>query len=178
MDIKKSFVYRLYNHSRPAFITFVIFIAVYSYLFLKKMDMTVFAYNSMFVSSMEPKLTDAYVLKINGQIVPTSHHLWWKKDFLESSLIGYSTYLEREQKTYLQQYLAHKIADQKIKEFLLNRLTAKQVNPMDFLNNYAKEAGHPLQKGDKVEIIQYQLEFLDSKVIRKDSPVIFIKRGS
>jgi hypothetical protein len=177
MDVKKLFVYRLYVHSRLAFIVFVCFLAGYSFFFFKKMDMTIFAYNSMFVIAMDRKQTHAYALKINGQVVQTSHHLWWKKDFLESSLIGYSAYLEKEHKTYLQQFLISKIPDPQWRDFFVHHLTAKLVEPMDFLNNYARVAGQPLQAGDKVEIIKYHLQFLRSSVIKQDSTIIFIKRS-
>ncbi len=177
MNTRKTFIYRLFDHSRTAFAIVVCFLVIYAFFFLKKMDMTIFAYNSMFVSEISGKHTDAYALKINDKLLPISEKLWWKKDFLESSLIGFSVFLENEKKTYLQQYIVNKISDSTQKQYLLDRLTSYMVDPILFISNYARQAGYPLQTRDKLEIVKYRIQYSKNKVKKLDSTTIFIKRS-
>lgn len=177
MRNRKFFIQKLYAHSRLAFVLFTGFLFVYAFFFFKGMDMTVFAYNSMFVSDRPAKTASAYAVKVNGALVPTSSKLWWKKDFLESSLIGFSEFLENEQSTYLQRYLNTEIKDPVTKQFLLSRITHQQVEPMRVIAHYLSMAGYPMQPKDTIEIVKYHLQFSGDAVQKTDSTIIFIKKS-
>lgn len=177
MDIKKLFIYKLYSHSRPAFIFVAAFLLLYAFFFFKKMDMTFFAYNSMFVSKLPARQTSAYALKVNDRIVPISGKLWWRKDFLESSLNGFSAFLQNERSTYLRQFLTTRIKNPVSKQFFLSRLTPQDADAADFISHYAAVAGIRLQPADKIEIVEYTLQFSSNAVERTDSGTIYIKRS-
>jgi hypothetical protein len=175
MNTNPTFFRKLYSQSRPGFVIAGLFVIFYAFFFFKMMDMTVFAYNGMFVRKASEKQATAYALKINNKILPTSHKLWWKKDFLESSLIGFSEYLEREQSTYLQHYLSQKMDNPIAKQFFLSRLTAQDVDALAFVRQYALKAGYIVQPADKLEIARYQLHFGADGVQITDSSIIYIK---
>ena len=131
-----------------------------------------FPYNSMFSigTIADSSGVTTYQLKASDIPVKYSHFLWWKKDFMESSLTNYVAAIEQDQ--YASRYIDQKFTDVNVKHFLKRNLVPSSKEKQDWLNWYAAFGGNNTQ--DSFTIWKYQLSFLPSGV-HIDSSRIFSK---
>ena len=118
--LKQTFLYRLFVHSKTGFGVVLFILIFYSVTFSKRMGMIFFPYNNMFtVDFTKTNQAFTYGVKINGEMIPITGYLYWKKDFLESSLTTYVEYIENGYTLYLESYLKSKRAGNSIVKNLL-----------------------------------------------------------
>ena len=93
-----------------------------------------------------------YVVKVNGNIVPITHHFYWKKDMLEQAANHYAGYLMNGNRVYLNDYLDQKKWPASVKLDLKNKLTQGIVDFHRWAGWYLSKAGYPVQEGDTVSL--------------------------
>lgn len=170
--MKKLFLYRLYHHSRIAFLLSVIFIVVYAVLFIKKIDMVLFPYNNMFSLSSNQNMTAiTHGVKINNNPVVYTHYSYWKKDLLETSVAKYALYQEKNKKVFLGEYLYEKQWSNATKLFLEKHLTPQSADSWPVW--YCNFAGYNIQTNDIIEIYRYKLDFNTSYTRIIDSSLVY-----
>ena len=99
----------------------MLYIFMYAFFFMKKMDMVMFPYNSMFsIDFSNDYSTNTYHLKVDDQPVNFTHYWWWKKDFMETSLRTYVSLLNDV--PYIEKYIAYAYANKPYRELLLQQL--------------------------------------------------------
>lgn len=170
--MKQLFLYRLYSHSKFGFILAMVFIISYAALLFKKMDMTLFPLNNMFAypAKDDSYLTSAYLLKINGSPVYSTHFPYWKKDFMESSLSEYAKYLQNGNRIYMHQYLETKPS---IPGFIRENLLPRKEEVSQWPCWYAHFGGRVCISNASEELIKYKLSFSNGSPIIKDSMIIY-----
>ncbi|MEO8770295.1 MAG: hypothetical protein ABI402_09430 [Ferruginibacter sp.] len=172
--MKKSFLYKLFKHSRIGFAFVIIFMLCYAILFYKKMDTTFFPYNSMFAIDFNKKYTaTTYMVKVNGMPVKITHHPYWKKDFLEESLYNYSKYKVNHNMLFMNDYLDAKVSGNERKIFLSKKLIPDKTAAEQWLPWYIQFAGYTIPTGAAIELWQYDLIFENNTAIVKDSSSIY-----
>jgi len=107
--MKKIFLIRCYEYSKIGCYLSILFIIFYTVASFKKMDMVIFPYNDMF-SHTAPfnDRIQTNALYVNGKRVDITSRLYWKKDFMETSLRNYAAYQQNGQKVPLENYLNKK----------------------------------------------------------------------
>lgn len=170
--MQRLFLYRLYHHSRIAFLLVVVFVVFYAILFFKKMDMVLFPYNNMFsLSSDNKKTVITYRIKINQKPVNYTKRLYWKKDFLETSLSKYVIYHGNGNKVLLHEYLYQKNLPDNLKFILEERLTPHAAGSWPVW--YANFAGWKTSPNESVEIYQYSIDFNGLSPVVTDSLTVY-----
>ncbi len=165
------FIIRLYHHSRFAFVIVALYLILYAFFFIKKMDMVVFPYNSMFaIDFSDNNTSETYQLKIDGKAVRFTNKWWWKKDFMETSLKRYALLLHDT--PYIEKYIAYAYANKSYRELFLNQLKPSTTDKSKWLFWYAKFGNVNLKKGQVFSIWQYRLHF-EKEIISIDSSLIF-----
>lgn len=172
--MKQFFLYRLFKHSKPAFVFVILFLAWYSIVFYKKMDMIFFPYNSMYAIDFTKNNTaSTYAMKINGSRINITDHLYWKKDFLETTLYGYCKYIRHGQKVFMDDYINQKFNREEVKNILLKRLTPGNISAMNWTQWYAGFAGYKIPQKATIELMEYQFIFDKGKALITDSISIY-----
>jgi hypothetical protein len=172
--MKNLFLYKVYKHSRLAFAGLLLFIALQCILIGKKMDMLTFPFNNMFALAPDSTpLTATYAIRLNGQLVPITHHLYWKKDFLETSLHTYGKYKELHDAVYLEQYIKSTWADEKKRNFLLPSLTPGKKAADQWPVWFCHFAGVKVPSKSTLELVKYRLVFEQEKVSLFDSTILY-----
>jgi hypothetical protein len=168
--LKQTYLYRLFIHSKIGFVIVLLILSFYIVTFHKGMDMIFFPYNGMFAIDFETtNKAFTYAINLNGKMVHITDKLYWKKDFLESSLNNYAGYIKNEQTLYLENYLKQKNAG---KGALRNLLPQKELAshwPLWFISF----AGYSYSMPVKVEIVQYNYVFKDGKAVLTDSASVY-----
>ena len=168
--LKQTFLYRLFVHSKTGFGVVLFILIFYSVTFSKRMGMIFFPYNNMFtVDFTKTNQAFTYAVKINGEMIPITGYLYWKKDFLESSLTTYVEYIENGYTLYLESYLKSKRAGNSIVKNLLPQKELAAKWPLWF----ARFAHHSYSMPAKIEILQYNYVFKDGKAVLTDSGSIY-----
>lgn len=173
--MKRLYLYRLYKHSRPAFMFAVLFISFYTVSFYKKMDMVFFPYTGMYaVDFTKSSKATTYAMKIDGIPVKITHQPYWKKDLLETSLNAYCRYFKNNSKVFLNDYLEYKFSSKTVRDFLNVHLTPGIKDIAGWPAWYVRAAGYKAPKGASVTLIQYNFLFEknDAKLI--DSVLIYV----
>jgi len=156
------------------FLFVVLFIAFYSLVFYKKMDMVFFPYNSMYtIDFTRDNTATTYAMKINGSNISITDRLYWKKDFLETSLYGYCKYISRGNTVFLEDYLRQRFSNTVVRSILLNRLTADKTTALDWPHWYGRFAGHDIPPKASIELWQYNFKYEAGKALLKDSISIY-----
>ena len=107
------------------------------------MDMIFFPYNNMYAIDFNKANTaSTYALKINAIPVTITKNLYWKKDFLETSLNAYCTYIKHGNKLFLDEYIKYRFQNERLQTFLINKLTPDKIDTAKWLYWYADAAGH------------------------------------
>jgi hypothetical protein len=153
------------------FAVVLIYLAIYGITLYKKMDMPFFPHNSMFssISTHDPSAITTFGVKINDRLIGITDNIYWKKDFLEMSLIEYSAYLKNGNRVYLDDYLASRKIDGSVKEDLQRLLTPDDIKAQNWTNWFAQFAGIGIDRGSKIEVTEYHYEFSDGKFRLRDS---------
>ena len=173
--MRQTYLYRLFLHSKAAFILVVAFIALYAFFFSKKMDMLVFPHNSMFAEK-PADLNDTaytYAIKLNGELVRITGFPYWKKDFIESSLIRYASYIEHNNMTYLHQYFASKNT---IPQSWQERLVPSERAATAYLPWLVNYTGNAMKKSSKMELYRYNFVYDNGNALLKDSVLLFSQK--
>ncbi len=158
--MKQLFLYRLLRHSKTAFLFAILFISCFAVTFYKKMDMVFFPYNSMYsIDFNKASKTSTYAAKINGRLVRITPNLYWKKDFLETSLNGYCRYIQHDNKTFLEDYIHYKFSDVGMRNFLLNQLTPGKAAASNWPAWYVDFAGYKPPPNATLELMRYEFSF-------------------
>ncbi len=118
-------------------------------------------------------LASTYAVKINGKPVKITRQLYWKKDFLEASLMNYSKYLQNNNTVYMERYLRYKIHNKKTLDFLLGRLCPDKTAMKSWLYWYAGFAGYSVVPGATIELLQYNFNYHSDTAVLKDSVSIY-----
>ncbi|MBU3713897.1 MAG: hypothetical protein FGM46_03010 [Ferruginibacter sp.] len=169
--MQKTFLFRLYRHSKVAFIVMLLFMGGYVFFFFKKMDTVMFPYNGMFASSAENKNhSTIYAIRLNGKRIPYSNRMYWKKDFLEQSLSGYISF-QQQQSSYLKTYLDSKQWGAGAKDFLRAGLIPSNIEAWPLW--YCKFAGSEVPSGSVVELFAYTFDFKDGQPVMTDSSMMY-----
>ncbi len=159
----------MYQHSKPAFVVVALYILLYALLFVKKMDMVMFPYNSMFsVDFTRDYNTDTYQLKLDDRPVTYTHLLWWKKDFMETSLRNYVLLLNRE--PYIEKYIQYAYANTPYSKFLLKQLKPS-MHDHSWLKWYASFGNKETSAYTMFSIWKYHLTF-NGNSIHIDSSLV------
>ena len=168
--MKQLFLYRLFKHSRTGFVLIALFLICYATSFYKKMDMIFFPYNSMYtIDFTKTNTTSTYAVKINNNPVKITNHLYWKKDFLETSLNAYCRYIKQDHKVFLDDYIAYKFKNKTVSDFLLNRLVPDKSTTLQWSAWYAHSAGYEVPPGAAIEFMQYDFLLENNNALLKDS---------
>ena len=169
--LKQTFLYRLFVHSKIGFATVLLIFIFYSVTFYRGMGMIFFPYNNMFtVDFTKTNKAFTYAMKINGEMIHTTDNLYWKKDFLESSLNTYAGYIKNRQTVYMESYLKLKKAGNRAFKNLLPQKELAAQWPLWFINFAHYSYSIPA----KVEIMQYNYVFKDGQAILTDSGNVYI----
>jgi hypothetical protein len=170
--MKRSFLYQLYHHSKKAFVLALAFIVCYAVIISKKMDMVFFPHNSMYAQPPgNMPAGSTYMMWVNGTPVKISARLYWKKDFLESSLATYTKYIIGGQKVYLDHYIGN--ATTAKRAWLLNSLTPSEHLAKEWPLWFARFAGYSFQGPASIDIFQYNYIFKNNKAILTDSARVY-----
>ena len=171
--MQKTYLFRLFRHSKAGFLFVAGFIIFYSIVFTKKMDMMFFPYNNMYaIDFYHSSVATTYGMKINGQLVAFTKNLYWKKDLLETSLNAFCRYLEHDNKVFMDDYIASKFKGSK-QAFLLRQLTPSRESANNWPYWFANAAGYDLKPGDGIEFVEYRFNMADGRALCTDSSVIF-----
>ena len=172
--MRQLFLYKVFKHSKLAFIGLMLLISLQLIFIGKKMDMLIFPFNNMFaLAPGTTSITATYAIRLNGQLVPITHHLYWKKDFLETSLHTYGKYKEQESTVYLEQYIRSTTAKKQKKKFLLESLTPDRSHANLWPVWFCQFAGVNVPSKSKMELVKYRLLFEEEKVSLYDSTIIY-----
>ena len=107
--MKRFFLYKLFKSSKPWFIFCVLFILLYFFFFIKKMDSVFTPYNGMFAFvKTKPYKTTTIAVKLDNRLIYYTKNLWWKKDFFENSIAFYSSYVVNNKQVFLNDYIKQK----------------------------------------------------------------------
>lgn len=171
--MKRLYLYRLYRFSKLGFMLVVCFIAMYIFFFSKKMDAVFFPYNSMFSVTFHPSAaTTTYAVAINNKRIVFTGNVYWKKDFLEESLINYSKYKTNGNRLFMHEFLEAKKIEHASSRFpYRNLLPVEKGAP--WLQWYVVFAGYTVRPGDELSILAYKLRFADQQVQVTDSMLLF-----
>ena len=135
--------------------------------------MLFFPYNDMFSNITKSTIKPSTIyLKVNGEKVPFTRNLYWKKDFMEQAPNKYATYIKANQQNYLAFFLDVKIKDKNISHSLINRLTPHRVDFPFWAAGYLAFAGMPLIKESKIELCQYNYSFNNQTAVLEDSIIL------
>ena len=172
--MKRFFLYRLFKESKAWFIFSILFLVLYLFFFMKKMDTVFTPYNGMFAFvNNKPDQTSTIAMKLDGKAIVYTNKLWWKKDFFENTIAFYSRYMLNAKKVALNDYIQQKPFSESQKEFLSNRLTPDSFLIKSYASWLLNFADEKVQKNSTIEIIKYDFEFLDNKLLLKDSISLF-----
>lgn len=168
------FLYKVFKHSRLAFAGLMLFITLQLIFIWKKMDMLTFPFNNMFAMAPDTtSLTATYAIRLNGRLVPITNNLYWKKDFLETSLHAYGKYKEQQEAVYLEQYINSTFEDDHKRNFLLSSLTPDKTAADQWPVWFCEFAGKDVPPKSKLELVKYRLLFDKEKVSTFDSTIIY-----
>jgi hypothetical protein len=172
--MNKTFLYKLFNHSKAGFLLIVIYIAGYTVFFYKKMDAVLFPYNSMFTIDFTKNYTaSAYQVKINNVPVSITRNLYWKKDFLEASLRNYAKYKNNNDAVFMDHYLNQSVPGITKREFLLKRLCPDKNAAVQWLQWYVSFAGYTIPANSTIELLKYDFIFRNNEAVIQDSITIY-----
>lgn len=172
MSIQQTYCYRLFKHSKLAFIFVGCFVLVYMVLFYKKMDMMPFPYNNMFSQQNQETTHTTYFVKLNGKIIPYTSFMYWKKDFLEQSGYKYQEYIGLQQKNYLSNYIAAKSWSPSIKERLEARLCPSKLDFSTWVKWYSTYANATIPKHAQFELVAFTAKFNTNQTYEFQSETI------
>lgn len=172
-NIKKSFLFRLFCHSKIAFGLSIAYILAYAVFFEKKMDMVFFPYNSMF-SSKETEFANPvmYAVKINNTPIGITHHLYWKKDFLEQAPVKYAEYVSQNKISYLENFITRKNIPFGFRNLLLKNCTPHKTSDNEWFRWYANFSGVQHKQNADYKLMKYNLAFINGNMSVKDSFLI------
>ncbi len=172
--MQHAYLYRLFRHSKPAFIFVVCFILFYAATISKKMDMIFFPYNNMYAIDFSANAgSSTYAIKINGNPVKITGNLYWKKDMLETSLNGYCRYLKHNRKVFLHDYIPYKFKNEQLQHRLIDKLTPGEKQAYQWPKWFANAAGYMLKPGDEIEFMEYRFNLADGQAAMLDSAAIY-----
>lgn len=172
--MKKTFLSRLFAHSKPAGIACILFIFVYALLLYKKMDMTLFPLNAMFAYERpNSRPLTGYRLWVNDDPADFTKFPYWKKDLMETSLAVYARYHENNQTTFLRSYF-----DQKKSSWLWAGTWQERLIPdASYIGLwpvwYARKAGLEAPPGTNIRLLRYQLVWASGRPMVSDSIIIY-----
>ncbi len=169
--MNSTFLYKLFNHSKWAFVCVMVFIVTYFVCMYKKMDMVIFPYNSMYSSIQETEIA-CYYLKMNGQRVHYSKFMYWKKDFLEQSITKYAGYVIQNKNNYLNYYINEKVKNKNQHIIIQNALTPGKVDFKGWAKWFATFAGIKVNTHDNFELVKYNVQIKNSKLSILDSTIL------
>lgn len=172
--MKKTFLSRLFAHSKPAGIACILFIFVYALLLYKKMDMALFPLNAMFAYERpNSRPLTGYRLWVNDDPADFTKFPYWKKDLMETSLAVYARYHENNQTTFLRSYF-----DQKKSSWLWAGTWQERLIPdASYIGLwpvwYARKAGLEAPPGTNIRLLRYQLVWASGRPMVSDSIIIY-----
>lgn len=169
--MSSTFIYKLFKHSKWAFAVVILYMGIYFVCLYKKMDMTIFPYNNMYSNSQNVETT-CYYFKLNGHRIHYTHFMYWKKDFLEQSVIKYASYLNQNQHNYLNMYIDKKIKNNQQNSNIKKALTPNVVDFNTWATWYASYAGIKVQPNDHFELVKYNVEIKNGMAAVLDSNVL------
>lgn len=168
--MRQLFLYKVFQYSKIWFVFIVVFLVCYSILFYKKMDTVFFPYNNMFAIDFTKDNSSSVIrLRLDGIPVKISDKPYWKKDFLEESLINYTRYKKQGDEVFMEKYLRQTIHKEAARNFLIERLCPDKKTAATWLRWYLQFAGYEIQSYSEAELIQYNLNFEGHKLVIKDS---------
>ncbi len=172
--MKRFFLYRLYVAAKPWFIFCILFILLYGFFFLKKMDTVFTPYNGMFafVNARADK-TNTVAIKLNNTLVPYTTNLWWKKDFFENTIAFYSRYMLNGKQVSIKDYIKQKPLNAAQKEFLYKRLTPDSVTVRSFTRSLLRFANKNITDSTTLEFLKYEFTFSNHQLLLTDSTSLF-----
>jgi hypothetical protein len=170
--MKRTYLYQLYQYSKPSFWLVVGFIGCYTFFFIKKMDMTIFPHNSMFAAASQEDI-HLYAVKLNDTIIPISDYLYWKKDFLESSVSGYARYIQNGNRVMLADYFS---SGKNIPAVISRRLVPRQDAAGNWLLWLASFMGKNPGNNASLKLYRYAYDFSSGTAVLQDSTLIYSQK--
>lgn len=170
--MKKTYLSRLFAHSRLAGMAVVVFMAAYAFVSFKSLNFIFFPLNDMYSGrGPQEQVFQTYSILADGRRVSYSRFPYWKKDLMESSLKTYAEYLLNGKKTMLQDYFERK----GYPEFFTRALCPDSLSVVNWPRWYIHMAGLPAPS-DSIVIRQYSLSkssrgltVVDTKDILKEN---------
>lgn len=169
--MSSTFLYKLLKHSKWAFLFAILYTVGYFTCIYKKMDMTIFPYNSMYSNSQGAE-SICFYLKINGKCINYTHFMYWKKDFLEQSVTKYAGYVNQNQHNYLNIYIDEKIKNKHQNSSIKKALTPGKIDFKSWATWYASYAEIKVQSNDNFELVKYNVEIKNGMVVKLDSNIL------
>ena len=141
------------------------------------MDMLMFPYNRMFatVPATEKKAA-TYAVLLNGERIPFTKQLYWRKDFLEQSPAKYAAYLQRGGHNFLEMYFTQKKLSETQMQKLEGKLFISKQMGEAWAVWYCRFAGYNPRTGDLIELKKYGLDFRGGHPVITDSTVIYTQQ--
>ena len=146
-------MFRLFNYAKPAFVLVCVFVLWYLVLFYKKMDMMLFPYNNMFSEQIQEAPPTTYFVKMNGQFIPYSHFMYWKKDFLEQAGYKFQDYISKGKKNHVEQFILEKSWSPSLQKQLVERLTPSKLGFSEWVIWYATFANKQIPSHAQFELV-------------------------
>lgn len=172
--MKRFFLYKLFKSSKPWFIFCVLFVLLYFFFFIKKIDSVFTPYNGMFAFvKTTPNKTTTIAVKLDNRLIPYTKNLWWKKDFFENSIAFYSRYIGNNKQVPLNDYIRQKPYSIGQKEFLYKRLIPDSVDIKFFPGWFIHYAGESASKNSILAFVKYEFSFSNNKLLLTDSTTLF-----
>lgn len=157
--MKNLYLFRLFNHSKWAGVSLVIFLSATICLYNKKIDWLLIPRNDMFSGQPIKSLDRVPRLYLNHKPIQTSGMFYWKRDFLEQSIQLYEK-AAHQKKIYQLDWLKRRSESHTWLNIFETTITPSPTN----IKWYAKIAGVSIRPQDIVEI---RVERLDSNYIHQ-----------
>ena len=135
--------------------------------------MLFFPYNGMYsIDFTKSNTATTYAMKVNGALVKISHNLYWKKDFLETSLYGYCRYVKNDRRVFLAGFLDQRY-NGKLHNILMQGLTPDKTQAMKWPQWYMQFAGYEIPAHATIELMQYDFHYETARSVITDSISIY-----
>ena len=134
--------------------------------------MVLFPYNNMFaLSANNNSIASTYGMKLNGNKILFTNRLYWKKDFLETSVSTFGFFVQNNNKVFLNNYLEETKWPKRSKSFFEKKLTPHFVEMWPIW--YCNFAGYTVPSNATIELYKYRIDYNESYPKLIDSSLVY-----
>ena len=137
--------------------------------------MAIFPHNSMFAGNNPGGKGNAatYAFKVNDTLVNISSYPYWKKDFLESSIATYSTYIQNGNRVSLEDYFN---SGKSLPAGFTSRLLPSPDEARKWLVWLASFTGRQPGSHAGFSLYRFHFDFSSGAAVLKDSILLYTQR--